>query len=346
MQRSNFFYELPEDLIAQYPSEIRGDNRLLCLDSEAGEYQDRQFDELISLINPEDLLVFNDTRVLPARLFGQKDTGGKLELLVERLLDEGRMLAQIRASKSPKPGSIIVMDNDYKLKVNERQNDFFVLSTTDKSNLLDLLDQIGHVPLPPYIKRPDENIDRERYQTIFAQHPGSVAAPTAGLHFTNALLEKLKSKGIAMEFITLHVGAGTFQPVRTEEIEHHAMHSEWFEVTERLCASIKQSQRSGGRVIAVGTTTVRSLETVARDGEISPCHGETDIFIYPGFEFRIVDAMITNFHLPESTLLMLVCAFAGTENVLHAYQHAVKARYRFFSYGDAMFLMNRASILD
>lgn len=338
MQRSDFHFELPDELIAQYPPDVRGDSRLLYLDARCGEIQDRHFDDLVSLINPADLLVFNDTRVIPARLFGYKQSGGKVEILVERILEGGRLLAQIKASKTPKPDTRITLEGGEVLQLVGRQGHFFILKALGQSNLIDIVEQSGHMPLPPYIKRADTSIDRERYQNVFARQPGAVAAPTAGLHFTEAMLAQLRAKGIATGFVTLHVGAGTFQPVRSESIEDHQMHSEWFEVSAELCEVVSKTRQDGGRVIAVGTTAVRSLESATKNGTIMPQQAETNIFITPGYDFQIVDALITNFHLPESTLLMLVAAFAGRDNVLKAYAHAVEAKYRFFSYGDAMFI--------
>ncbi|MFQ5659619.1 MAG: tRNA preQ1(34) S-adenosylmethionine ribosyltransferase-isomerase QueA [Gammaproteobacteria bacterium] len=338
MQRNDFFYELPKQLIAQYPTKRRGDSRLLCLNRATGKLRNSKFDDLIAFIDPEDLLVFNDTRVIPARLFGQKESGGKVEILVERLLGDRQMLAQLRASKQARPGTRIALEDGVELEVIERRTGFFVLGVLSGFSLVEVLERTGHVPLPPYIKRPDTPMDKERYQTVYARSPGAVAAPTAGLHFTQTLLNRLKQKGVAMGFMTLHVGAATFQPLRTETIEDHSMHSEWFVITTELCKAVNQTRKRGGRVIAVGTTSVRGLESAARNGELYPYEGETDIFIYPGFEFQMVDALITNFHLPESTLLMLVCAFAGRGPVLNAYRQGIRENYRFFSYGDAMFI--------
>ena len=342
MQRSDFTYDLPEDLIAQYPPPSRGGSRLLRLDKGNGVVRDCLFADLEGLLMPGDLLVFNDTKVIPARLYGNKESGGKVEILVERLTGPGKVLAQLRASKSPRIGSWLLLANGSKLQVVGRQDEFVVLKAEGQTALTDILEQQGHMPLPPYIHRADDSLDRERYQTVFARQPGAVAAPTAGLHFTDTMLRVLIAKGCSLGFVTLHVGAGTFQPVRAEHIEDHAMHSEYFEIAEHLCERISQARQAGGRIIAVGTTTARVLETVARTGTLKPQHGETDIFIYPGYKFQIVDAMLTNFHLPESTLLMLVCAFAGTAHVLAAYSHAVREQYRFFSYGDAMFIDNRS----
>ena len=341
MQRTEFTYELPDDLIAQYPPEIRGDSRLLCLDAGSGGISDHCFAELVNLVSPEDMLVFNDTRVIPARLHGLKETGGRVEILVERITGERAMLAQIRASKSPGRGGRIILENRRSLRVTGREGEFFRVETDGPETLLEILEAIGHIPLPPYIRRADRQQDRARYQTVYARQAGAVAAPTAGLHFTDALIKKLRDRGCETGFVTLHVGAGTFQPVRVENIEDHKMHSEVFEISKKLCQDVNRVKKQGGRIIAVGTTTVRALESSVYGGELIPQQTETDIFIVPGFRFQMVDAMITNFHLPESTLLMLVCAFAGREKVLNAYKHAVKEKYRFFSYGDAMFIDKR-----
>ncbi|MBI2970326.1 MAG: tRNA preQ1(34) S-adenosylmethionine ribosyltransferase-isomerase QueA [Gammaproteobacteria bacterium] len=338
MWRRDFAYELPDGLIAQYPAPRRDAARLLCLDRRTGDIMDRRFTEFPHLLQAGDLVVLNDTRVLPARLLGRKATGGRVEVLVERIIDVGRMLAQVRASKSPRAGSTISVDGGGELHVEGREGEFFILAVKNDGRAADLVEAVGHVPLPPYIRRADEAPDRDRYQTVYARHPGAVAAPTAGLHFTDEMIKGFTANGIATRYLTLHVGAGTFQPVRAERIEEHVMHKERFEVPEALCAEIRAVRERKGRVVAVGTTCVRALESAARTGGLKPANGETDIFIYPGFEFRIVDALLTNFHLPESTLLMLVCAFAGRERVLRAYEHAVREHYRFYSYGDAMFI--------
>ena len=338
MLRQDFDFDLPEELIAQYPAPERDASRLLLLDSETGGYHDRHFNDLVSLVNPGDLLVFNDTRVIPARLFGRKATGGRVEVLVERLLDRDRCLAHVQASKTPKEGSRIILEGGVELQVGGRRDDLFELDQPDGQALSDVLEQQGHTPLPPYIRRTDEALDADRYQTVYARRPGAVAAPTAGLHFTRELIGELAHKGVECVYVTLHVGAGTFQPIRENDIEKHRMHSEWFEVSEAVCDQVNAAKRTGRRIIAVGTTSVRCLESATVDNRLQPFRGETDIFIYPGFEFRTVDALITNFHLPGSTLLLLVCAFAGREHILRAYRHAVEAGYRFFSYGDAMFI--------
>lgn len=342
MQLSDFYYELPKELIALYPQAERSASRLLCLDREFGEITHRTFSDFPDLLTSDDLIIFNNTKVMPARLYGQKTTGGKVELLIERITDTHSALCQIRASKAPKPGTKISIADDVWLEVTGREDSFFLIDSGAKP-LLALLDQYGHMPLPPYIERDDEAFDRDRYQTLFAERPGAVAAPTAGLHFDEPLLQAIRDKGVAIGYVTLHVGAGTYQPVRVDDINDHKMHSEYLEVDELVCEQIRACRDRGGRVIAVGTTCVRSLETAALKAEekgldIAPYAGDTDIFLYPGKRFRCVDAMVTNFHLPESTLLMLVSAFSSREIILAAYDEAIKEKYRFFSYGDAMFI--------
>ncbi|WP_455208995.1 tRNA preQ1(34) S-adenosylmethionine ribosyltransferase-isomerase QueA [Kaarinaea lacus] len=338
MQRSDFHFELPPELIAQYPLESRTASRLLCLDGKTGAIADRNFSDLPDLLQAGDLLIFNNTRVIPARLFGRKASGGKVEVLIERLLEGNQILAHVRASKTPKPGAVIVINDDFQLTVMTRHQDLFRLVCQSHTPIRQLLEEHGHIPLPPYISRHDSSADATRYQTVYAQKEGAVAAPTAGLHFDEALIERLRDKGINSAFITLHVGSGTFQPVRVDSIQDHEMHSEYVEVSEAVCAQVRQTRKDGGRVIAVGTTSLRGLEAAAQDGELHPYQGETNIFIYPGVPIRMVDLLITNFHLPESTLLMLVCAFAGKQHIFSAYSHAIAQRYRFFSYGDAMFI--------
>ena len=340
MQRSDFDFELPPELIAQYPPARRGDSRLLRVARGGGVSGDYRFADLGSMLVRGDLLVFNDTRVVPARMFGRKESGGRLELLLERVIDERRILVQLSASKAARPGSRLHLDNDAVLEVEGRQGEFYVLRFVSGwgGGLLDMFIHSGHIPLPPYIRRQAESLDRERYQTLYAREYGAVAAPTAGLHFTREQLHGLMTRGIESAFITLHVGAGTFQPVREQDIDAHHMHREWFRITPAASEAIAQARSRGRRVIAVGTTTVRALEAAALDGYPEPGEYETDIFIRPGHEFRVVDAMITNFHLPGSTLLMLVCAFAGREIILKAYEHAVREGYRFYSYGDAMLI--------
>ncbi len=338
MLRTDFNYQLPEHLIAQHPLEQRTASRLLVLDTETAQLADQQFTDLIELLNPDDLLIFNNTRVVHARLFGHKESGGKIEILLERVLDDQHALAQVRASKAPKPGSRLLIGDDVVLTMTGRQGDLFELELPESESFYRVMEALGHVPLPPYIQRPDKTEDLERYQTVYSERPGAVAAPTAGLHFDQASLQALADKGVESGFVTLHVGAGTYQPVRVDRIEDHHMHCEYIEVGEQVCAQIAATKARGGRVVAVGTTSVRCLETASASGECKPYFGDTDIFIYPGYEFRSVDAMLTNFHLPESTLLMLVCAFAGQQLTLDAYRHAVEQQYRFFSYGDAMFI--------
>jgi S-adenosylmethionine:tRNA ribosyltransferase-isomerase len=342
MRRSDFSYDLPEELIAQEPLAERSASRLLCV-APQGSPAHRQFRDLPELLRPDDLLVFNDTRVLPARLFGVKETGGRVEILIERLTGETTALAHVRASKSPRPGSLVFLSatsdapaSSTKVTVTGREGEFFALQSDEP--LGPLLARIGHMPLPPYIDRADEKADRERYQTVYARRDGAVAAPTAGLHFDQRLLEQIDRLGVRRAQVTLHVGAGTFQPVRADDIRDHQMHAEYLEVSEEVCHAVAETRQRGGRVVAVGTTAVRSLETAAADGQIKPYVGDTELFLYPGCRFHCVDAMITNFHLPESTLLMLVSAFTGREQILQAYREAVAQRYRFFSYGDAMFL--------
>lgn len=337
MKRTDFQYDLPVELIAQLPLDERSASRLLCYDRATDSLADRAFTELPALLNPGDLLVFNNTKVIPARLHAIKSTGGKVEVLVERLLSRQQCLAQIRASKSPKAGGLIMLEDGSELQVLGRQGSFFHLQSIDQ-DLMEILQRLGHMPLPPYITREDSDFDRSRYQTVFAKAPGAVAAPTAGLHFDQEILTQLKTHGLESTEVTLHVGAGTFQPVRADNIEDHQMHAEWLEVSPACYDEIKAAKARGNRVVAVGTTAVRSLETAAQDGTIKPFSGDSSIFIYPPYDFRVVDAMITNFHLPESTLLMLVSAFAGQQQMLAAYRHAVDERYRFFSYGDAMLL--------
>ncbi len=338
MKRSDFHFELPSGLIAQQPLERRSDSRLLQLSLRDGGHCDRMFRDLPSLLRENDLLVFNDTRVIPARLHGHKESGGKVEIMLERLLSDKECLAQLRVSKSPHAGSAIFLEDGSRLEVIGRDGSFFHLRCLDGA-LAGLLQRLGHVPLPPYITREDTAADRERYQTVYAKNPGAVAAPTAGLHFDRGLLDKLGLRGVASVWVTLHVGAGTFQPVRSENIEDHRMHAEYLEVSETVCEAIEQAKNRGGRIIAVGTTAVRSLETAAANGELRPFSGDSRIFIYPGYEFKVIDGLITNFHLPESTLLMLVSALAGLEETRAAYRHAVQERYRFFSYGDAMLVL-------
>ena len=339
MKVSDFNYDLPQELIAQVPLPERSASRLLHLERDSGRFHDRVFADLPDLLRKGDLLVFNDTRVIPARLFARKVTGGRVEILIERLLSDHEALVQLRASKKTPAGSILQIEGtDFHVEVTGRDGSFFGIRFRD-GRLLDLLNEAGHIPLPPYIDRADELQDHERYQTVYAREPGAVAAPTAGLHFDDELLSRLDAMGIRRGFVTLHVGAGTFQPVRVERVEDHEMHAERIEVSAALCEQVNEVRQDGGRVIAVGTTAVRSLETAAANGTLREFTGDSRLFIYPGYEFRAVDGMITNFHLPESTLLMLVSAFAGEKPIRAAYEHAIEKKYRFFSYGDAMLLL-------
>jgi S-adenosylmethionine:tRNA ribosyltransferase-isomerase len=342
MNLSDFRFDLPPELIAQHPLPGRGDSRLLGLDGPSGALRDLAFGDLPTLLSPGDLLVFNNTRVMRARLFGRKESGGRVEILVERLLAPDQALAQVRASKSPKPGGRILLPGGEALEVLGRDGEMFVLGALD-AGFADLMQRYGHVPLPPYIARPDEAADLERYQTVFARREGAVAAPTAGLHFDGAMLKRLAGLGVKTVELTLHVGAGTFQPVRVDDLDRHVMHAEYLELDEAVCDQVAATRARGGRVVAVGTTSVRSLETAAGqgDGVLRPLRGDSRLFIRPGYRFRVVDAMVTNFHLPESTLLMLVAAFAGHPQIMAAYAHAVAQGYRFFSFGDAMFLTRR-----
>lgn len=340
MRRQLFHYDLPDDLIAAEPCAERTGSRLLCLEG-TGELAHRSFRDLLELVKPGDLMVFNNTRVLPARLLGRKPSGGQVEVLVERVLNPNEVLAHVRASKAPKEGAELLFGegNDLlQIEMVGRVDDLFHLRFDPSRTVHEWLALHGHMPLPPYIQRADNEADHERYQTVYAQTPGAVAAPTAGLHFDEAMLAALQERGVEMAFVTLHVGAGTFKPVRADDIRDHHMHSEWVEVTPAVCDAVLQTRHRGGRVIAVGTTSVRCLETAARSGELKSFAGDTDIFIYPGYRFRVVDALVTNFHLPESTLLMLVSAFSGYKNAMNAYREAVAQHYRFFSYGDAMWI--------
>ncbi|WP_312310459.1 tRNA preQ1(34) S-adenosylmethionine ribosyltransferase-isomerase QueA [Atlantibacter sp.] len=350
MRVADFSFELPESLIAHYPLPGRSSCRLLSLDGPTGALTHGTFTDLLEKLNPGDLLVFNNTRVIPARMFGRKASGGKIEVLVERMLDDKRVLAHVRASKAPKPGAELLLGEDESVRatMTARHDALFEIEFHDPRTVLDILNDIGHMPLPPYIDRPDEASDRELYQTVYSEKPGAVAAPTAGLHFDEPLLEKLRQKGVEMAFVTLHVGAGTFQPVRVDSIEDHIMHSEYAEVPQDVVDAVLACKARGNRVIAVGTTSVRSLESAAKaakDALIAPFFDDTQIFIYPGYQYSVIDALITNFHLPESTLIMLVSAFAGYKHTMNAYHEAVKAEYRFFSYGDAMFITYNPSAI-
>ncbi|MGP2714554.1 tRNA preQ1(34) S-adenosylmethionine ribosyltransferase-isomerase QueA [Serratia marcescens] len=343
MRVADFSFELPESLIAHYPQAERSACRLLQLDGPSGALMHGVFTDLLDKLEAGDLLVFNNTRVIPARMFGRKVSGGKIEVLVERVLDDHRVLAHVRASKAPKPGAELLLGDDESIAATmvARHETLFELRFNDERDVFTILNAAGHMPLPPYIARPDEDADRELYQTVYSEKPGAVAAPTAGLHFDEPLLAALRAKGVEMAFVTLHVGAGTFQPVRVETIEDHVMHAEYAEVPQEVVDAVLACKARGKRVVAVGTTSVRSLESAAaasKEALIAPFFGDTSIFIYPGYHYQVIDALVTNFHLPESTLIMLVSAFAGYKNTMNAYQQAVAEQYRFFSYGDAMFI--------
>jgi len=346
MKVSDFSFQLPNELIARYPMADRSASRLLSLDGQTGLLKHLHFTDIVDLIDKDDLLIFNDTRVIPARLFGEKETGGKIEVLVERVLDEKSFLAHLRSSKSPKPGCKLRLENSVDAVMVKRHGALFEIQIENDKSVLEILEAIGHMPLPPYIDRPDENADKERYQTVYNKNPGAVAAPTAGLHFDQKILDKLHNKGVDFAFVTLHVGAGTFQPVKVDNILDHQMHSEYAQLSQDVVDKINATRKRGGRVIAVGTTSVRSIESAAQAAltqgkALAPFFAETSIFIYPGYEFQLIDAMITNFHLSESTLLMLVSAFSGKTQIDNAYQMAINEKYRFFSYGDAMFLTKK-----
>lgn len=339
MRTTDFDFDLPQELIAQFPASERGASRLLRLDGNTGVIDDRMFRELPAFLQPNDLLIFNDTRVIKARLHGQKASGGSVEVLVERILDDHAALAHVRASRAPKAGSLLhLAGGQIAAVVRERSDDLFLLDFAGPETLLTLLDRHGQLPLPPYIEHAADDTDEERYQTVYARKAGAVAAPTAGLHFDEAMMQRLAAHGIKIAYITLHVGAGTFQPVRVEDIREHKMHSELYSVSAETVQMIEATRAAGGKVTAVGTTALRALESAARSGALVAGNGETDIFITPGYRFQVVERLLTNFHLPKSTLLMLVSAFAGLDHIKNAYGHAVEQRYRFFSYGDAMLL--------
>ncbi len=351
MQVSDFYFELPDKLIARYPQSRRTASRLLQLDGNTGAHYHKQFTDVLALVEPGDLMVFNNTRVIPARIYGRKASGGKIEVLIERILNQNTVLAHVRSSKSPKPGACLFLGEKDEVKATmlARHDALFEIRFDADEPVLSLLDKIGHMPLPPYIDRPDEDSDKSRYQTVYNQKPGAVAAPTAGLHFDDALLNALKEKGVNTAFVTLHVGAGTFQPVRVDNILDHVMHAEYAEVPQEVVDAVLATKAKGKRVIAVGTTSVRSLESAAQKAKsqnepLAPFFGDTQIFIYPGYEWQLVDALVTNFHLPESTLIMLVSSFAGYDNVMQAYQEAIDKAYRFFSYGDAMFITRKTCV--
>jgi S-adenosylmethionine:tRNA ribosyltransferase-isomerase len=341
MKLSDFDYQLPDSLIAQRPLPQRGASRLLVVDPDSHSFSDRKFSDIGEFLSPGDLLVLNDTKVVPARLYGQKSSGGKIEVLVERILDERHLLAHIRSSKSPRPGGQLILEDSIRCTMLKREDDLFVLYQDSVQTWLELLENYGHMPLPPYVQRDDEAEDRQRYQTVYARHPGAVAAPTAGLHFEQSILDELAAGGVNIAYVTLHVGAGTFQPVRVDNITDHVMHAERVRVSQQVCDAVGRAHDSGNKVVTVGTTVVRSLEAATASGKLKPFDGDCRLFITPGFKFNVVDTMITNFHLPKSTLLMLVSAFAGRQLILDAYLHAVEQEYRFFSYGDAMFISSK-----
>jgi len=341
MRVADFDYALPEELIAQRPADERSGSRLLHLDGPSGALEDLAFADLPSLVGAQDVLVLNDTRVIKARLAGRKSTGGRFELLVERIVSEREAIALVRASHSPPAGSMLLVGDDLRIEVLAREGDLYRLRFHD-ATVSDALERHGAVPLPPYIARAPETRDAERYQTVYATHPGAVAAPTAGLHLDRPMLAELARRGVRIARVTLHVGLGTFQPVRADQVEEHHMHRERFQVPASAVEQIAGARAAGGRVLAVGTTVLRALESAARGGRLEATAGETDLFVYPGFRFRVVDRLLTNFHLPRSSLMMLVAAFAGLDHILRAYAHAVEQRYRFFSYGDAM-LIERAA---
>ncbi len=353
MKLSDFYFDLPNEQIARFPTQKRTESRLLYVNGENGNICDQKFIDILDHLNQGDLLIFNNTRVIAARIYGRKETGGKVEILIERLVDNTLALAHVRSSKSPKEGAILILGEDklgegngIKVTMVGREDALFKIQFND--DILPILERIGHIPLPPYIDRPDENSDLERYQTVYSQKQGAVAAPTAGLHFDEQMLEKIKEKGVNTAFVTLHVGAGTFQPVRCENILEHKMHAEYAEVSQEVVDAIKQTKSNGKRVIAVGTTSVRAVESAAQQSDdlIAPFFNDTQIFLYPGKSFKVFDAMLTNFHLPESTLIMLVSAFAGFKKTMTAYDFAVKNNYRFFSYGDAMFIDKNPNAFD
>lgn len=343
MQIQDFDFEIPDDLIAQYPARERSASRLLWLDGTTGALRDARFRELPDLLRPGDLMVFNDTRVIKARLCGVKDSGGEAELLIERVLGEHEVLAQVSASHAPKPGSGMILEDAFRATVLDRNGEFYRLRFEGAEPVLALLEKHGRVPLPPYIRRAAGKLDAERYQAVYARNPGAVAAPTAGLHFDQAMMEQLAARGVAIAYVTLHVGAGTFQPVRAANIADHRMHSERFYLSADSAARIEKTKKAGGRILAVGSSSLRALEAAAGSGKLDPGWNETDIFITPGYRFKLVERLLTNFHLPRSTLFMLVSAFGGLENMRRAYRHAVAARYRFFSYGDAMLIERGAA---
>jgi len=347
MLKQEFKFDLPDDLIAKQPCAQRVNSRLLVLDPISEKVEHRQFYQLLEYLNPNDCLIFNNTKVIPARLHGERETGGKVEVLIERVIKKNgkdTCIAQLRASNTPKTGATIIIGSQYELQVKGREGAFFVLENQSQQSLMSIVEKFGDMPLPPYIDRKVKEEDKLRYQTVYAKNAGAVAAPTAGLHFDEAMISKIQTKGIDFDFVTLHVGAGTFSPIRVDDISDHIMHSEWFDLPQSVVDLVAKTRLRGGRVIAVGTTSVRCLESASVDGKLTAKSGETDIFITPGYQFNSVDALITNFHLSESTLIMLVSAFAGRKFVLKAYNNAIKNKYRFFSYGDSMFIENRKPI--
>lgn len=341
MQKQEFQFQLPQHLIADKPCEKRSASRMMVIDPLVQSIKHQHFYDLLDFLQPNDCLIFNNTKVIPARLQGQRESGGKVEVLLERINGEDTCIAQIRASNTPKSGVKIVISENFCLQVMGREDTFFVLKNLSDQPLMELIDRHGEMPLPPYIERSAEEFDKQRYQTVYAKQAGAVAAPTAGLHFDQLLLDKIADKGIACDFVTLHVGAGTFSPVRVDDISEHKMHSEWFSVPQSVVELVENTRANKGRVVAIGTTSVRCLESASINGSLKSSSGETDIFITPGYEFKSVDALVTNFHLSESTLMMLVSAFAGKDFIMRAYNEAINKEYRFFSYGDSMFIENR-----
>ena len=338
MRLDDFDYQLPQELIAQMPPPERGAARLLHLDGRTGEFSDWRFRDILDLVGPDDVFVFNDTRVIKARLRGRKKTGGQVEVMIERILGPAEALAQIGSNRPPRVGTVLILDDAVTATVLGRRQEFFHLRFEDCADVFSLLERHGSVPLPLYIARPSDGTDAQRYQTVYSRAPGAVAAPTAGLHFDAAMLRQLELRGARLAYITLHVGAGTFQPVRSQDLSQHVMHSEWYEVPQGSVEAINTAREQGGRVLAVGTTTLRALESAAATGTLAAGLGETQLFVLPGFRFRVVERLLTNFHLPRSTLLMLVSAFGGVDNIRRAYRHAIEQRYRFYSYGDAMLI--------
>ncbi len=338
MRTQDFDFYLPSELIAQFPAEKRSGSRLLHLDGNSGQLLDGTFAQLTDWLAPNDLIIFNDTRVIKARLFGQKVTGGAVEVMIERVMSDHEALAHVRASRAPKPGTTLLLENAIEVEVTGRQEDLFLLTFHHTASIFSLLEQYGHLPLPPYITHAAESEDETRYQTVYAKHAGAVAAPTAGLHFDDAMLERIRKMGVNIAYVTLHVGAGTFQPVKVDDISAHKMHSERYHIPEETVRLIEATRQNGGRVLAVGTTALRALESAAQHGTLTASSNETNIFITPGYAFKVVDRLLTNFHLPKSTLMMLVSAFAGYSHIMSAYEHAITQQYRFFSYGDAMLI--------